>query len=594
VRGLRRGRVPAQGNGAGRRHDLLSRLLAPFFSAAILAALFLLAVAPTHGVGEAPSSAGPAPRASSPNGSTPTPTGTSSGASGSDDKSRDKVKLGTPTSTPAQGLEVFYDQTISWLPCDDSGDDSGDDSDDHSDDDSGSDRCGTVRVPVDYLDPRGEAVEIALRKVPAGHQGKRRGTLFINPGGPGASGLEFAQEARDFFSDEILDVWDVVGFDPRGIGESGGFECLRGRDLDAMYAADPTPDTKAERAAVLASRTARLKGCLARGGALARNIGSEIVARDLDIMRDAVGDAHLNYYGISYGTLIGALYGAQFPDRIGMMVIDSAVSPDYFPIDSPSQEVVDAWAEQEAATVEEGLDSFLEDCVDAGECALGDDVGKARKRLIAFLDRLDRAPLPSDAEGIPRLTEGWAVTALDAVLLYPDTWEQVDDALHVALEDGDGTDLVWAAMDTVMRDDDGSYVGGFEASHLPIHCADWPLERTTGLEPSPSVLQAHPVYAHLYGVDTDSCDGWVGTQRTHLILTVDAASPVLVLANERDLTTPLDGTREMARGIFGSRLVMVDADGHGVYANDNDCADAIVDDYLVRGLAPRNGEVCRA
>jgi pimeloyl-ACP methyl ester carboxylesterase len=573
VRGLRRGRVPAQGNGAGRRHDLLSRLLAPFISVAILATLLLLATGPSRVPEVGPGD----PTASSGTSAVPERAAGSDG----DTPPRDRVELGTPTSKPAQGLDVFYDQTISWLACQDGAPGS-------------SDRCGTVRVPVDYLDPRGETVEIALRKVPAGSPKQRKGTLFINPGGPGASGLDFAKEARDFFSADVREVWDVVGFDPRGVGESGGFPCLRGRDLDAMYAADPTPDTKAEKAAAVASRTARLEGCLSRGGALARNMGSEQVARDLDIMRDAVGDTHLNYFGISYGTLIGALYGAQFPDRIGLMVIDSAVSPDYVPMESASQDDVDRWARDEAETVEEGLDAFLKDCVDAGECALGDDVDAARTKLLAFLDGLDRKPLPSDAEGIPLLTEGWAVTALDAVLLYQDSWGDVGDALHVALEEGDGTDLVWAAMDSVRRDDDGSYVGGFESSHLPIHCADWPLDATDQMQPSRSVLDAHPVYAHLYGVQTDSCTGWVGTQRTNLILTVDAASPVLVLANERDLTTPPDGTREMGRGIFGSRFVLVDADGHGVYANDNDCADSIVDDYLVRSLAPRNGETCPA
>ena len=571
---------------------MLSRLLAPFVSVAVLTTLLLLASSPSHAPGDGSSGAAATATSGPPDPGSSSPDPERAASTNGDAAPQDRVELATPTSTPAQGLDVFYDQAISWLPCDDTGDAGGSDAD--ADADADADRCGTVRVPVDYLDPRGETVEIALRKVPAADEKARKGTLFINPGGPGASGLEFAMEARDFFSDDVREVWDVVGFDPRGIGESGGFACLRGQDLDAMYAADPTPDTKAEQAAAAASRTARLKGCLARGGALARNMGSEQVARDLDIMRDAVGDAHLNYYGISYGTLIGALYGAQFPDRIGLMVIDSAVSPDYVALDSASQDDVDDWAQDEAATVEEGLDAFLQDCVDGGDCALGDDVDAARTRLLAFLDRLDRNPLPSEAEGIPMLTEGWAVTAVNAVLLYEDSWEDVDDALRVALEDGDGTDLVWTAMDTVMRDDDGSYVGGYEASHLPIHCADWPLDATSQRDPSPSVLDEHPVYAHLYGVATDSCEGWVGTQRTNLILTVDAASPVLVLANERDLTTPSDGTREMGRGIFGSRFVLVDADGHGVYANGNDCADAIVDDYLVRGLAPRNGELCDA
>ena len=547
----------------------------------MLAALVLLASSPAQAPGSTGSSgsagAGRGSSSSSPSGD-PTTAG--------EVAPRDRVELGTPTSEPAQGLDAFYAQTVSWHPCATSAAGGG----------SGAegDRCGTVRVPVDYLDPRGATVDVALRKVPAGNPKARKGTLFINPGGPGASGLDFALEARDFFSHDIREVWDVVGFDPRGVGESGGFACLRGSDLDAMYAADPTPDTKAEKAAAVSARAARLGGCLARGGALARNMGSEQVARDLDIMRDAVGDAHLNYYGISYGTLIGALYGAQFPDRIGFMVIDSAVSPDDIVTDSATQDDVDRWAVDEAATVDDELDAFLADCVDQGDCALGDGVPAARTRLLAFLDALDSRPLPSDADGIPWLTEGWAVTAIDAALVDEDAWDDLDGALQVALDDGDGTDLVWTAMDSVMREDDGSYVGGFEASHLPIHCADWPLSATSEMGPSRSFLDEHPVYAHLYGVATDSCQGWVGTQRTNLVLTVDAASPVLVLANERDLTTPPDGTREMARGIFGSRFVLVDADGHGVYANGNDCADAIVDDYLVRDLAPRNGELCDA
>ncbi|MBW8729654.1 MAG: hypothetical protein JF622_01350, partial [Terrabacter sp.] len=218
MRGLRRGRVPAQGNGAARRHDLLSRLLAPFISVAVLATLLLLAASPAHGPGgTAPGGAVAAGSQGSPGSPEPGSTGTDSGgptgADGDDGEAppRDRVELGTPTSKPAQGLDVFYDQTISWQPCDDTGDGRGSD-----------DRCGTVRVPIDYLAPRGETVEIALRKVPAGNPKARKGTLFINPGGPGASGLEFAMEARDFFSDDVREVWDVVGFDPRGVGESGG------------------------------------------------------------------------------------------------------------------------------------------------------------------------------------------------------------------------------------------------------------------------------------------------------------------------------------------------------------------------------------
>jgi pimeloyl-ACP methyl ester carboxylesterase len=556
---------------------VLRRLLPFVVSPLLLGLLLLLATGP-----RAPEATPVTPPATAGGATTTPPDPTSEGdapaaggaTTGSD---TEPVELRVPTSGTPTGLDAFYGQQVDWASCGD----------------ATSDECGSVTVPVDYAQPSGPTVRIAMRKVPASAPSRRKGSLFINPGGPGASGLEFAADAREFFSNDILDVWDVVGFDPRGIGESGGFECLRSRDLDAMYAADPTPDTKAERAALVSARAARLRGCLQRGGLLARNMGTELVARDLDILRDAVGDTHLNYYGVSYGTLLGALYADQFTDRVGLMVIDSAVSPDDLPAGDPTQDDVDAWVGQAADEVEATFDDFLDDCVAGGDCPLGGTRDTARSRLLSFLDGLDRHPLPSDAIGIPRLTEGWAVTALDAVSRVPESWPDVQDALATAL-DGDGTDLVWVAEDTVSRDDDGTYYGGFESVHLPIHCADWPLDTEVGPEPSRAVLQAHPVFAHLYGVNPDSCEGWDGTPRSHLVLTVTNPSPVLVLGNEGDLTTPLDQSQRMSHAFLESRFVSVEADGHGVYANGNACADRIVEDYLVRAEAPRGGAHCAA
>ena len=149
-------------------------------------------------------------------------------------------------------------------------------------------------------------------------------------------------------------------------------------------------------------------------------------------------------------------------------------------------------------------------------------------------------------------------------------------------------------MDAVVRDDDGTYHGGFESVHLPIHCADWPADAADEMSPSRAVLDAHPLFARLYGVDRDTCAGWVGTRRTKLVLTISTTSPVLVLGNDRDLTTPLQASQEMSHAFFESRFVSVEADGHGVYANGNACADRIVDDYLARALAPKVGARCAA
>ncbi|EWT03606.1 alpha/beta hydrolase [Intrasporangium oryzae NRRL B-24470] len=548
----------------------------------VLAVLIGLATgspgAPAEGGRAAASTTRPTPGGTS---ATPTPTASSTGSTGGSSDTGagvefpSSVVLEAPTSTVPAELARFYGAKIAWAPCPG----------------SKRDRCGSVRVPVDYAHPDGATVRIALRKVPATKPSMRKGTLFINPGGPGASGIEFARHASSFFSTRVRDVWDVVGFDPRGIGESGGFPCLRTKDLDAMYAADPTPDTAAERAALLKGRTDRVEGCLRRGGELARNMGTENVARDLDILRDAVGDTHLNYVGISYGTLLGALYGKRFPDRIGLMVIDSAVNPDVFAAAGATQQQVDDWASSDADGVDQTFDEFFDHCAKSGDCPLGSDRTTAARRLVSFLDGLDRHPLPSDAMGIPRLTEGWAVTALGAVLQFPDSYDDMEGALSSAIDEGDGTGLVWMAMNTVDRADDGTY-GGYEVSHLAVRCADWPYDPTEDMQPSRSVLDKHPLYAHLAGSWADSCKGWKGTVRSDLVVLVDAKTPVLVIGNLDDPTTPIFGTRRMARAIQNSALVTVDAQGHGAYSAGNHCIDRVVDDYLVDDLVPAPSTIC--
>ncbi|WP_076260593.1 alpha/beta hydrolase [Intrasporangium flavum] len=543
----------------------------PLTALAVLGAMFWLATGPqparrpAHPTSTTASTAVPA-----------APAPVAAAESGSD---TEPVELSDPTTPLPQGLETFYAQKAAWGTC--AGASAGD-----------TDQCATVSVPVDYLDPRGETVRIALRRLPATHPDQRRGTLFVNPGGPGASGVEMVDQAPDYFSESIRGVWDVVGFDPRGIGGSGGFTCMRPRDLDAMYASDPTPETAAERRALDRARVARLAGCLERGGPLARAMGSEQVAKDLDILRAAVGDTHLNYYGISYGTLIGALYAAQFPDRVGYTVIDSAVDPDYVSSSAVTQDDIDYWAEQSAGEADSVFADFVDSCVEDGDCPLGDDHAVAARRLVAFLDRLDRTPMPTDEPGIPVLTEGWAATGLAGAMRDQSMWGDAVEALRSALEDDDGSGLLWLAEDAVSRDSDGTYYGGYESVHLPIHCADWPSDASTSMRPTAKVLAAHPLYAHLFAEVQDSCAAWSGTQRTHLVITADPTTPVLVLGNEGDLTTPLDQTQRMAHAIFGSRFVSVVADGHGVYDNGNDCADAIVENYLVRSLVPKDGAHC--
>ncbi|MFM6851525.1 MAG: alpha/beta hydrolase [Terrabacter sp.] len=578
MRGLRRGRVPAQGNGAVRRHDLLSRLLAPLLSLAVLAGLLLLAAAPvtdaTGGASATSTTSRDASDAAHPKGA--------GDEVGGDRPRTTKVSFQGPVDPEPAALSAFYGKPVRWQSC-------RDDSDDELFD------CGTVKVPVDYRKPAGATTSIALKRLRVGSPEKRIGSLFINPGGPGGSGIDFAHEAPDFFGEDVTDRYDVIGFDPRGMGESDPVECVTDAELDALYAADPTPDTAAEKAAARRAPAERMRRCLARGGALAANMGTESVARDLDILRSAVGDERLNYYGVSYGTMIGAIYADFFTSRVGLMVLDSAVLPDALVAQAPSQDEVDDAADGRATDFEDVLGDFVDDCGSSIECPLGTDAEAVTNKLVAFLDRLDQHPLETGYESLPRLTEGWASTAIGWGLQEPDSWPDLVDALDLAVNEDDGEDLAWFAMRVTERDEDGTYASTtFGRSHLLVTCADWPRSPWDSTLPSHDVLDAHPLWSRVEPAGVDPCTGWTGASRETLLVGAEVATPVLVIGNDGDLTTPMDGTESLAGEIVRSRLVTVEAEGHGAYGHDNDCADGIVDDYLARQLAPENDFVCES
>jgi pimeloyl-ACP methyl ester carboxylesterase len=575
VRGLRRGRVPAQGDGAGRRHDLLSRLLAPFLSAAVLAALFLLAVAPSHRPAEPPPTASVG---------TATPGAGSSGPANADDEDAErdrpattKISFTGPVAEEPAELAAFYGRAVSWHSCDD---------DDLFD-------CGAVTVPVDYADPTGGTTSIALRRLEASVPAERIGSLFINPGGPGGSGVDFADEAPYFFGDAVRERYDVIGFDPRGMGESDPVECLSDADLDAAYAADPTPDTAAERAALRRAPAERNRRCLARGGPLAAHMGSESVARDLDILRSAVGDERLNYYGVSYGTMIGAIYADFFTSRVGLMVLDSAVLPDALDQEQPTQQAVDAAARGWAYDFDDVVDDFATDCGSSIACPLGKDAETVARTLVGFLDRLDHKPLETGYDSLPLLTEGWVSTAVRLGLNEPDSWPDLVDALDLAINDDDAEDLAWFAMVVTDRDEDGTYPATtFARSHLLVACADWPSSPWDTVVPSRDVLDNHPLWARVEPPLPAACDGWTGSLRQTVLVGADVPTPVLVIGNEDDLTTPIEDTAALSAEIVRSRLVTVSTDGHGAYGTGNDCADEVVEDYLARFLAPEDEYTC--
>lgn len=476
------------------------------------------------------------------------------------------ISFAAPLDPDPPALAAFYGQDIVWKKC-------------------GEGSCGKVRVPVDYDEPNGATITIGLFRLKARDGAKRKGTLFFNPGGPGASGVEFVQNGAGYFGKRVRQVWDIVGFDPRGMGQSGGFECFTDRQLDQLYAADLTPDTNAERRALLRAHHSPFESCVRRGGTLALNMGTESVARDLDILRDAVGEERLNYLGVSYGTFIGTVYAEAFTSRVGLMVLDSAFPQTGYEVND-GRVGMDSTAERLAEDLEAMMDDFATDCIARG-CPLGSTVEQVSGAVAGILDRLDQRPARTTIPSLPLLTEGWAAVAVRFAIGQPGVWKDLAEGLVEVRDRGDGTTLAILAMVDVGRENDGTYPGaGFGKNHVPVTCADWPVSADR-MTPSAAVFTAHPLLGRLEGTFwVAPCEGWPGKIRSKLTLDAVPATPVLLIGNERDPVTGIGASEDLARTLLGSRLVSVDADGHGAYGQGNRCADRAVEDYLVRGVAP--------
>lgn len=474
-----------------------------------------------------------------------------------------------PTDFPAD-LAAFYTQRVAWSPC------SG----------NKAHECAQIEVPVDYAKPTGDRFELALRKVPATAPSKKVGSMLINPGGPGGSGVDYAKYAPFVFSPELLEVYDIVGFDPRGIATSDAVTCLTDGDMDLLFAGDPTPDSTAERAKLLADADAVTKRCATRGGDRAMHMSTTEVARDMDVMRVLLGDKKLNYFGVSYGTLLGSLYADLFPQQVGRFVLDSAISPNQTDLQEMTYDI---------QGFESSIDAFIDWCVARSDCALGTNKAAARGKIVALLDAVERAGLTTSKPGLPRIGEGWVGFAIFMCLYSDDTWPLLNRGLAQAFT-GKGDILLARAMAVVGRDTSGNYdVSSYLHALIPVRCADWPRSPDSAAVRAEraKARAAHPLWARMTGELYDNCRTWPAPGRAPRNATLAAgAAPILVIGNLRDPATPIGGTKQLAADLASGVLVTSDHDGHGTYYAGNSCVDSAVDGYLISGKVPKDGLTC--
>ena len=477
-----------------------------------------------------------------------------------------------PVESPA-GLEQFYQQQLDWNDCEPRGME-----------------CTTVTAPVDWSDPSGGDIELAVVRLST-DSGDRVGSLLMNPGGPGGSGVELVQQAAEYVtSDALRDSFDIVGWDPRGVGQSTGVSCYDDADMDAFLYGVPVNPAGSD--AWLAEQVEAEKkfsaACADNTGPLLGTIDVESNARDMDLLRAVLGDESLNYLGFSYGTSFGAHYAELFPQNVGRLVLDGAIDP--------------ALGSSETFTVQMGgfenaFRAYLADCLTGENCPFTGTLDEALAQASALFAGVEGRALKAD-DG-RQLTASTLGTALSYPLYDEASWPSLSQMLD-ELDAGDATLALQLADGYNSRNDDGSYADQSMAVYTAATCLDSTF--TGGLDATKATLAAIEAAAPTVGkyvaygdwVHIDiACQNWAyPSVVTPHAIAADGAAPILVLGTTNDPATPYAWAQAMAGQLDSGVLVTREGEGHTAYAQGNDCIDGTVDAYLVDGTVPKADPLC--
>jgi pimeloyl-ACP methyl ester carboxylesterase len=473
---------------------------------------------------------------------------------------------GSATEAPSPALAPFYTQKIDWTSC------------------RGGFQCGKLNVPLDYADPGGERIQISLIRLPA--TGERQGSILLNPGGPGGSGIEYARAAKTVLTPAILSRFDAVGFDPRGVGQSAPVRCLTGPQLDKFIGLDGTPDTPAEVDALADGAKEFAEGCQADSAKLLPHVSTADAARDMDVLRAALGDTGLTYLGKSYGTFLGAVYADLFPKKVRALVLDGAVDPALPPV--PDVNAAQARGFQVA------LRSFLADCFTQPSCPFPDkDMDAALSRIGTLLKSADKTPLRNSTGDTRKIDESWTTLGIVTALYDKRSWPVLRAALTQAFQ-GDGTTLLRLADILVDRRQDGTYSNQTEAN-MAINCLDhsYPTSTSTYAKAAEAAQKESPLFGAYVMWGSLPCEYWpVKPTGTDKPLKAAGAPPILVIGTQRDPATPYQWAQALAGQLSSGVLLSYDGDGHTAYRTDSSCIDKAVDTYLITQTPPKPNTLC--
>jgi pimeloyl-ACP methyl ester carboxylesterase len=442
--------------------------------------------------------------------------------------------------------------------------------------------CGTLQVPVDHAQPGGD--QIALQVIRAAKAGAtdRIGTLVLNPGGPGSSGLGFLPYWMSWLSDDLLNKFDVVTFDPRGTGNSAPIHC---GDLPADNEPSQYPDLQSAEGWAYATRTFNDKddGCLTALGNRAPAFNTQDTARDLDLLRQALGDPQLTYIGWSYGAKLGGQYAHQFPDRVRALVLDAPQDPNKDWIG-----VIQA----QVAAFEQSFDAYAAGCASRPTCVA---IGDPRSFVLDLVRTANTAPISSYRPGDDRPATGANVVDGVLALLYDDgNWPHLDDTLLEA-KDGDSGSL-FEAVDVLLNSDtqDEDRPQVWDAGYV-INCNDRPPGPSeSAIKAAAAQLMAdHEIFGAMGSWALVECSFWAADRHVLEAPTAPSAPDLLVIGSVHDPATPYEGAVSLTETLGNATLLTWEGEGHTAYGQ-SECINRLVDTYLISLTVPEPGTRCPA
>ena len=479
--------------------------------------------------------------------------------------SRASVSREPDTSGVSAELLPYYSQQIEWERC------------------GGRFDCAEITAPRDWSDL--SAGDLTLEIVRHQATGEYQGSLLINPGGPGSSGYDFVADSLEYaVGAELIERFDVIGFDPRGVGRSSAVQCLDAAQMDeynygVVEAKRGTPEWEAE---LTARNTEYADACAANSDGLLPHITTVNAARDMDLLRGVLGDKTLNYLGYSYGTFLGATYAKLFPERAQRLVLDGAIDPAVPGLDVGTTQAIG---------FESALRAYLSDCVASSDCPFNGSVDDALADFQALLASVARMPL-DNGDG-RMLTVDTMITGVITAMYSQDSWGYLSQGLTSALQ-GDPSGIFALADSYNGRLPDGTYADNSAEAFRAYNCMDYPIENDPVAEAAATaeIEKRAPTFAP-YWQGPDPCEVWphepVGVREA---ITASGSGPIVVVGTTNDPATPYVWSESLAAQLENGVLVTRVGEGHTGYNKGSNCVDDAVEGFLIEGTVPEDGLRC--